>query len=425
MTNPRLKAYEILEDIEKKGAFSNLALKNNLGDLKPVDKAFVTKIVYGVLQNKILIDYYLKAFTNGKRIKPKVRNVLRVSVYQILFMDKVPDNAAVNEGVDLSKKVGLSALSGFVNGVLRTISREKLSLPAINSKTQTEFLSIKYSHPEKLVETFIKEFGIVETEKILHSNNTSPDLIFRVNTLKTTTENIINEIENAEIIENDAIKIVKVQNLDRIENIQNGEIYVQDLASQKAIEVLNPLENETLIDVCSAPGGKSFLAAIKMKNKGGILSFDIFEHKTDLIDKGAEKLGIDIIKTAISDATVFNEELSEIADKVICDVPCSGFGIIRRKPEIRYKEDVSSLPKIQLDILKNASKYLKKGGTLLYTTCTIFKDENSNVVNAFLSKNEDFYLEEFELFGEKQAMITLLPHKYNTDGFFIAKIRRK
>lgn len=425
VTNSRLKAYEILENIEKNGAFSNLSLKDNLGDLNALDKALVTKIVYGVLQNKFLIDFYIKEFTKGKRVKPKIKNLLRLSVYQILFMDKIPDNATINEAVEVAKTIGLEPLSGFVNAILRNISRNKEALPNLNCETKTEFYSIKYSHPEKLVDMIISDYGLKEARLILEANNTSPELICRVNTLKTTTQKVISDVKSAKIIERDTILLDKVGNLDEIAELKTGEIYVQDLASQKAIEVLNPKPYDTVIDVCGAPGGKSFLSAIKMENKGEIFTFDIYDHKVQLIQKTAEKLGINIIKAENFDARKSNEKLILKADKVICDVPCSGFGIIRRKPEIRYKEDVSELPKIQLEILKNASNYVKNGGVLLYTTCTILKTENSEVVEKFLLENDEFYLEEFELFENLQSMITLLTHKHKTDGFFIAKIRRK
>lgn len=423
--SPRLIAFEVLYDVHSNKTYANLALKNQLKGSSSLDASFVTRIVYGVLQNQLLIDYYIKSFTTGKRIKPKVLVILRMGVYQILFMDKIPDSATVNESVLLMKTINLSEISGFVNGVLRSISREKDDLPEVVAPTRASWLSIMYSHPLWLVEKFISEFGTKTAEKIIKSNNQKADIICRINTLKTTE----NEIDLSAVeFENVGENIVRISNTGDIESLdifKNGEIYVQDYASQYSIMALEPKPDCTLIDCCSAPGGKSFLSAQYMENKGEILAFDIHEHKMEIIDKSAQRLGIDIVKTDILDATKFNPELEKTADFLICDVPCSGLGIIRRKPEIRFKEDISSLPDIQFEILQNVSRYLKSGGAMIYSTCTIISDENKSVVERFLSENADFYLEDFSLPFGTQNMITLLPHLHKTDGFFIAKLRRK
>lgn len=415
-------AFDILLDVYKNKSYANLALKEKLRGVPAVDTGLITNIVYGVLQNMILIDYYISFYTKGKRVKPNIRVILQIGIYQILFLDKIPDNASVNEAVKLTRKLKLDGLSGFVNGVLRNIARNKDNLPEIKG-SENEILAIKYSHPLWLIEKLISEFGLSETELILIENNKKAPLVCRVNTLKTGNV----EIENAfasDVIEN-AIILEKSGDITKLDAFENGEIYVQDLASQLAIKALNPKPNSIVVDVCSAPGGKSFLSAQYMQNKGIIHSFDIFEHKIELINQTAEKMGIDIIKSEVFDANNTKEELLGKADFVICDVPCSGLGIIRRKPEIRFKEDIEKLPEIGYNILNSASKYLKKGGELLFSTCTIIKQENDEVLYKFLENNSDFELVDFEILNVKQSSITLLSHKNGTDGFFISKIRRK
>ncbi len=421
-------AFDILFDVHKNKSYANLTMKEKLSGINAQDAAFITNIVYGVLKNQILIDYYIDFYTKGKKVKPNIREILRISIYQMLFMDKVPSSAAINESVNLTKKLKMQGLSGFVNGVLRNFSRNIETLPEITGDFKQK-MSIKYSHPLFLVNKLLENYSKEETEQILISNNEKAEIVCRINTLKTDFSGISKKIsdvqfEKSEIDEN-ILVLSKTGDLTRLDVFKNGEIYVQDFASQLAIKALNPTPDSTLIDVCSAPGGKSFLSAILMENKGEIHSFDIHKHKIELISKTAEKMDISIIKPSVFDANNAKKELLGKADFVICDVPCSGLGIIRRKPEIRFKEDISSLPEIQLNILKSASKYVKSGGFLIYSTCTIIKDENEDVIMKFLAENNDFELEEFEILGKKQSFITLLPHKNNTDGFFISKIKRK
>lgn len=422
ISSPRKIAFDVLQDVHINKSYANLSLKGKLKNQKPIDASFVTRIVFGVLQNKLYIDYYIKKYTNGKKIKPKIMDILRIGVYQILFMDKVPDRSAVDESVKITKQLKLQSLAPFVNGVLRNISRDKENLEHINADSKAEYLSIKYSHPLWLVEKLMSEFS--DIEPILKANNENAPIICRVNTLKTNTEDILKKLENATKCDENAVVLTKTGDITELEVFKTGEIYVQDLASQFAIKVLEPKPNSIMIDCCSAPGGKSFLSAQYMENKGEIYSFDIHSHKLELIEKTADRLGINIIKTKEKDASIYDENLEQKADFVLCDVPCSGLGIIRRKPEIRYKEDISSLPEIQSKILENCSKYVKKGGVLVYSTCTIISDENQNIVENFLKNNAEFALEDFVLDGKTQNMVTLLPHINNSDGFFIAKLRR-
>lgn len=406
-------------------AINKLFMEN---DISIEDRSLATRICYGVLQNDLLCDWYIDYFTKDKKINNKTRIILRIGVYQLLFLDKIPESAGVNTAVELAGKYVGKNSKGFINAVLRNIAREKKVLAEIPKDDIKKYLSIKYSHPEPLVGLFIKEFGAECAEKLLIENNKIPKIHIRINTLKTTKDEILNKFpDSLEIIEN-TLEFNKVL-VDNIE-FKNGNIYVQDLASQMPIYALNPTENSIVTDVCAAPGGKSFLAAQFMNNKGLINCFDIYDRKIEIINNTAKKLGIDIIQAKIRDGRVLDKDMINSSDFVICDVPCSGFGIIRKKPEIRNKDidEIKSLPKLQLEILENASRYVKPGGSLVYSTCTILKRENSGVIKSFLQNHNDFYEDEFILplkNTEKCNNITLYPHIHKTDGFFIAKLRRK
>lgn len=428
--NAREVAVQALFSVYENNTWSESAINRLFieNDISINDRSLATRICYGVLQNDLLCDWYIDYFTKGKKINNKTRIILRIGVYQLLFLDKVPESASVNTAVELASKYLGKNSKGFINAVLRNIARVKKSLPEVPKDDIKKYLSIKYSHPEPLVGLFIKEFGTEFAEKLLIENNKIPKIHIRINTLKTTKDDVLDKFTNSiEIIEN-TLEFNKIL-IDNIE-FKNGNIYVQDLASQMPIYALNPSENSVVTDVCAAPGGKSFLAAQFMNNKGIINAFDIYEKKIEIINNTAKKLGIDIIKAKISDASVLNNDMLDLSDFVICDVPCSGFGIIRKKPEIRNKniDDIKNLPKLQLEILENASRYVKAGGCLVYSTCTILKRENLGVVEKFLANDNRFYLDKFVLplaNTEKCTNITLYPHIHNTDGFFIAKLRRK
>ena len=413
----RFLAYKILNKIERDKAYSNITVDAVLNENEATSAPFVCALVYGVLERKITIDYILSKFLTQpiKKLKPQVLTLLRMGVYQIKYMDKVPGSAAVNESVKLSKKVKCAFASGLINSVLRKVSTTEVSLPETDNKIHD--LSIKYSCPEQLVEHYVNDYGYIDAEKILESSIGSVSTFIRVNNLKISTDELISQLENENVISK------KIENREnsleiisgavfKTECYKKGYFHAQDLASQTCIDFLNPQENEVVFDLCAAPGGKSFTIAEKMNNKGNVFSFDLYEHKIKLINDGAKRLGITIIDAQIGDASVFNSDLPK-ADKVLCDVPCGGLGVIRRKPEIKYKDFsfIDKLCDLQYNILNNASLYLKEKGVLVYSTCSLSKSENEDICNRFLNEHNNFKLE---------SMVTLIPHK-DSDGFFFAK----
>ncbi|MGN1443014.1 MAG: 16S rRNA (cytosine(967)-C(5))-methyltransferase RsmB [Acutalibacteraceae bacterium] len=424
--NPRRLAFDILLKIEKDNAYSNLTLDACLPEsgLDARDKAFVSALVYGVTERRLTIDYQLALYLDKplKKLKPQVLIILRLGVYQLLFMDKIPDSACVNESVKLTKSCGCAYASSLVNAVLRKCAKNGLVLPKEDSP---DYISVRYSCPPWLCEKWINEYGLDDTKALLDASNGCVDTVVRVNTVKTDAHLLkkLLEKEGVSVLDGPVENSLIIKNYGNIENLtgfRDGLFHVQDTASQLCVKALNPLPGQTVFDVCSAPGGKAFTAAQLMENSGKVLAFDIYEHRVKLIADGAKRLGLDIVCAKVGDASLFNPELPE-ADRVLCDVPCSGLGIIRRKPEIRYKdqESLKGLPDIQLKILKTASAYLKKGGRLVYSTCTLNQDENEAVVNRFLSENSNFMLAD-----ENDSMQTLMPHKNNSDGFFIAVLER-
>ncbi len=357
-------------------------------------------------------------------------------------MDSVPDSAAVNESVKLAKKHGNKGSIGFVNGILRNISKNKEELKTVDVKDNIERLSISYSHPKWLVEMWENEYGIQFTEEMLKANNKKPELNIRVNTLKTNKLDLMNSLSEKGFIlkegklSNDSIIIENPFKISQIEEFINGHFTIQDESSSLVAQVMDPKPGSKVIDVCSAPGGKSTHIAEKMENKGEIISRDIYEHKVNLIDQTARRLGIDIIKTDIFDALELDNSLIDYADYVLVDAPCSGLGLIRRKPEIKknkVEDDIISLADIQLNILEISKEYLKAGGILIYSTCTLSKRENIDIVKAFLKRNPNFNLVNIEnTISEagniptlKDGYLHLYPHIHGTDGFFIAKLEKQ
>ncbi|MCI6770446.1 MAG: 16S rRNA (cytosine(967)-C(5))-methyltransferase RsmB [Oscillospiraceae bacterium] len=424
--NPRRLAFDILFKIEKDNAYSNLILDALLpsSGLEARDKAFVSALIYGVTERRLTIDYQLALYLDKplKKLKPQVLIILRLGMYQLLFMDKIPDSACVNESVKLTKSCGCAYASSLVNAVLRKCAKNGLVLPKEDSP---DYISVRYSCPLWLCEKWINEYGLDDTKALLDASNGCVDTVIRVNTVKTDTDTLKAMLgkEGVSVFDGyvpDSLILKDFGALETLKSFRDGFFHVQDTASQLCVKALNPLPGQTVFDVCSAPGGKAFTAAQLMKNCGKVLAFDIYEHRAKLIEKGAKRLGLGMISADVGDAAVFNPELPQ-ADRVLCDVPCSGLGIIRRKPEIRYKgqESLKGLPDIQLQILKTASGYLKIGGRLVYSTCTLNRDENEAVVHRFLSENSSFVLAD-----GNDSMLTLMPHKNNSDGFFIAVLER-
>ncbi|MBQ2865504.1 MAG: 16S rRNA (cytosine(967)-C(5))-methyltransferase RsmB [Clostridia bacterium] len=437
MNPARNCALKALIQFRRENAWTDLYLKNSLSQLSSEDAALCTAITYGVLQNMSLIDHYISHYSSIKlnKIMPQVLDALRCGVYQIVFMDRIPIFASVNETVALVKKHANPRAGAFANAVLRKIAADKDNLPNVQKDDPIEYLSVRYSHPYWLTKRLSDQFGYSEAEQIMAANNTEAPAYIRVNTLKNEVDELIGLLKeegaDAQRVQgiNGTLLCRYERPLHQTEAFRKGLFYIQDLASQLAVTLLAPTAGDSVIDMCSAPGGKSIVCAQLMQNKGSIKAFDVHEHKINIIDQNASKYGIDIISAAACDSTVLLPRLVSSADRVICDVPCSGLGIIRKKPDIRFKSEdsIKNLPEIQYKILKNAAAYVKPGGRLLYSTCTVINEENSDIIKRFLSENGDFVLSPFDnpVTGTTNGCITLLPHKHNCDGFFIALLDRK
>lgn len=434
MSNARQIAFNALCKLQKDSSYSNITLDSFLSksELDTRDKSFVSALFYGVIERQLTLDYNLSLYLSKpiKKLKPEVLTVMRIGAYQLLFMEKVPSSAAVNESIKLSKKNSLQFASGLINAVLRKISCNGLCLP--NKDDYAEFLSVKYSCSRWLVEKFISEYGEEDTEAFLENSLGASEIYLRVNTHKTDADTLIDLLSNENIEAektyiDSALKIkLNGADIEKISAYKNGLFHIQDLACQLCVNALRINEGNRVFDLCSAPGGKAFTAAQYAGKTGEILAFDLYENRVGLIRKGAERLEINNIRAIQGDASAFNAEIGT-ADRVLCDVPCSGFGIIGKKPEIKYKSEseAKEIEKLQYPILKTGAKYVKKGGLLLYSTCTLSKDENENVCNKFLKEHKNFVSVKPLPEITDEYFITLMPHKNETDGFFIALFERK
>lgn len=430
-------ALQVLVACRKNNAWADAALQSALrmNELSAQDAALCSRIVYGVMQNKLLLDWYLAAYCTQKidHLQPPLLDILRIGAYQILFLGKVPDSAAVNEAVALTKNTKRAAAAGLVNAVLRKIAQNKSNLPPLPNG-ETEYLSVKYSHPEWLVERLLGILGREEAEEFLHLNNKSAPMTVQVNPLKTTAEELTLELENAGITVKPhpwlagCLELSGTGDLTTLSAFYNGKFTVQDAAARLVTHAADFHRGDKVLDVCAAPGGKSFAAAFAMGNEGSILSCDLHENKLKRIREGAERLGITCIETAAADGRAFREEWSEAFDVVLCDVPCSGLGIIRKKPDVREKaaEALAGLPAIQSAILANSARYVKRGGVLVYSTCTILPEENERITDAFLASHSEFTYETFSVptFDDVAGHITLWPQRHGTDGFYICRMRK-
>jgi len=436
----RETALSILERCRRNQAFSDALLSSAVqsAGLDQRDSALCAKLCYGVLQNMLLCDFYIDSFVDKrKKLEPKVRDILRLSVYQMLFMDKIPAHAAVSEGVELCKKCGFSRAGGFVNAILRKVALNRERLPEIPRKDICEYYSVKFSTPPALVRRLISEFGPEFTEALLRANNEPAPLCIQVNTLKTSADELRTALEKhgAVLKQSDVLpdcfEATGIGNIATLQEYKSGLFYVQDLAARLSVIAAGPKPGDTVMDACSAPGGKSFAAAIMMDNCGKLHSCDIHENKLARVGEGAERLGIRIISTCVMDAARPDKSLGSVFDLVIADVPCSGLGVIRKKPDIRFKDfsEMEQLPDAQLAILKGLADCVKPGGILLYSTCTVLKKENGDVIDRFLAEHGEFSTEKFVLpepFGEvSNGRLNLYPNVHGTDGFFICRLRKK
>ncbi len=430
-------AFEVLLKIEKDKAYSNLALDSAIKSFcdNSTDCAFVTHLVYGVVERKITLDYVLSLHLTKpiNKLKKDVLTILRLGAYQILFSQKTHQAAAVNESVKLSKNNNCAYASGIVNAVLRKVSVDDLCFD--NIEDDAKRVSIEYSATEELVNFLFYHYGKENTIGFLKSALEPKKVFIKVNTTKISTEKLIsllNEegISSQKTILSDALIVSLKDAVYNTECYKKGYFHVEDLSSQLCVEALDLFEGCTAIDVCAAPGGKTFSIAEHMNNKGVLYSCDIYEKRTDLIKKGAQRLGLECVETYVNDGTIFNESFP-LADRVLCDVPCSGLGIIGKKPEIKYKklDDIKELIPIQKQILETSSKYVKKGGKLIYSTCSVNPNENRKICNDFLNNHTDFssvkVLPEIQRTIDEGDYLTLMLHTNNCDGFFIALFERK
>lgn len=439
MINARKIALKILNDIENKNEFSHVVMARELKDLKLIDKRFITRLVSGVLENKLLMDYYIRKLSKQRfsRIPISTVNILRMGFYQLVYMDKVPDAAAVDESVKLAKSLSLTEAK-FVNGILRSFLRTNKVLPLPDAqKHPATFLAVKYSHPEWLVKKWLDSYGRTFTEELLKANNQTPDLCLRVNTLKTNGDHVIKILSEAGIdvvkspIYNDALIVKDINHLsiDTLPGYNEGFFQIQDISSMCVALISSVKNKDRVLDVCAAPGGKATHMAQLIDDQGLVIARDIHEHKLQRIIENADRLGIKSIQTELFDATLFDELLVDQMNVVLVDAPCSGLGIIRRKPDIKYNktvDDCFELSQLQMEIMANASKYVKVNGHLVYSTCTINEDENQMLIKSFLAKNDHFELVPFEIgtFGQTDGTMTLFPNVHGTDGFFLAKLKR-
>ena len=409
--------------VERDNAYSNLVLNEALknASLEKTEAAFVSTLFYGVLERKVTLDYYISALSSKpiRKISPLTLQVLRCALYQLLYMDKIPPSAAVNEAVKIVKHSKESYAAGFVNALLRSTLRE---LPPLPDTRDFYGLSVKHSCSESLAEMLISDYGFDTAENILACALDNTPVYVRVNTLKTTTGELAQRFTDAGICCEyapipSALAIKGAGSIENNELYKNGFFHVQDLSSQICAETLKACAGDSVLDICAAPGGKTFTLSQMMCDKGKIVACDLHKHRVELIEKGAKRLGIGCIETRVSDAAVKNSEFLDAFDRVLCDVPCSGSGIIGRKPDIKYKDfsDNSQLHAVQLSILSNGFEYLKAGGTLVYSTCSILSAENKAVVEKLLNNQK---------YAELVSEHTFLPHIDGTDGFYTAVIKK-
>ena len=438
--NSRELVFKSLYDIERNKNYSNISINKNFKNVNISDqeKGLATELIYGIIENKYYLNYIIDKLSKikSKKMSTYVKISLWLGIYQILFLDSIKDHAAVNESVNLIKKYDKKS-SGFVNAILRNVLRQKDSIMEIKDKEIKDELSIKYSYNPWIVEKWIKDFGQDFTEDLLDANAEKPNLYIRTNTLKISRDELIGKLAK------EGIKCTKVNGIDEaimvqnLKNIEGNELFklgyftIQDISSMLVGKIANPEKDSKVLDICSAPGGKTTHVATIMENTGQVIARDVFDHKLKLIKSTVNRLGLTNVSIENRDALKLDDNSIDKFDYVLADVPCSGLGIIRRKPEIKFKEasELSGLPDIQSKILNNASKYVKENGTLIYSTCTIHDEENINVVEQFLKENKNFELVPIEninidLDNQEKGYIKIYPNIHGMDGFFIAKLKR-
>ncbi len=452
----RETALKILYKIDEEKAYSNIVLNSEIKKqkekLQRKDIGLISEIVYGVTTWRITLDEIIEKYSKIKlkKISKWILNILRMSIYQIIFLDKIPKSAAVNEGVNLAKKYGNRGSIGFTNAVLRKVDKKDYT-ELFEEKDNIKRISITTSMPEWIILELKKEgVSIEKIEEICKNSNIRPSISVRINNLKINKQELKEKLQEKGIktedgILNDFLILNNIKDIENLEEFTQGYFTVQDEVAGLTALVLNPQPGENVLDACSSPGGKTTYLAELMKNQGNIVATDIHEHRTKLVENAAKRLGINIIKTSVQDATIFNEKYKEKFDKILLDVPCLGIGVLKRKPDIKWQKeqkDVDEISKIQYKILENCSKYLKENGEIVYSTCSIFKKENERIIEKFIKNNSEFQIEKFDfeknsqLKNEKNANLFFQNYIKNckylevyqnekTDGFFICKMTKK
>lgn len=435
MLTAREAALSVLERCRRDGAWSGLVLDRLIksGDLNAKDASLAVRLSLGVIQNNRFLDYYIDYYCHSPKLEPKLRDLLRLGAYQILFLDKIPVHAAVDESVSLCRAMGMARASGLVNAVLRRLSEHRNDLPEIPGAGTASYLALRYSQSDWLAAELIAQRGYDFTEDFFKACQRPTDIDLQINPLKTDLNSCLAALKesgySAEIppYPSNCLSLPGVRP-DSLPGYDEGYFYIQDRAAAMAIEIAGIQPGMSVLDACAAPGGKSFAAAIRMQNRGEILSCDLHEKKLRLIESGAERLGIRCIRTMPQDASLEREEWREAFDLVIADMPCSGFGVMRKKPEIRFRsgEEAGKLPAIQTGILENLSGCVKPGGTLLYCTCTVLRQENEDIIRSFLHRHKEYEPIDYEIGGNRSTdgCYTFWPHIDGTDGFFVAKLIR-
>lgn len=423
-------ALKILYKVDKDQAYSNIVLndtiKQNREKLNDKDIGLISEIIYGVTTWKLTLDEIIKKYSKIKlkKISPWILNILRMGAYQIIFLDKIPKSAAVNESVNLAKRYGHSSSSNFVNAILRKVEKTDYE-EFFQIDNDIERISKTTSMPEWIIKELLKNNSVEKVEQICKNSNLKPRVTIRINNLKIAKEELIQKLKEKNISYEETnfdnfLFLEKTKNIENLDLFKKGFFTIQDISAGLTAKILDPKPGEMVLDACSAPGGKTTYIAELMKNTGNIEAWDIYEHRTKLVNQNANRLGINIIKTQVKDASIYDEKLDEKFDKILLDVPCLGIGVIKRKPDIKWQrriEDIEEISKIQLRILENCSRYLKKDGVIVYSTCSILKEENEDVVHKFLSKNSDFEI-------LQNNIINIIPDE-EKDGFFICRMKKK
>ncbi len=436
-------ALKVLYQINENEAYSNIALdemiNKNRNEMDLRDIGLISEIVYGVTTWKLTLDEIIKKYSKIKlkKISPWILEILRMGIYQIIFLDKIPKSAAVNESVNLAKRYGHKSSSNFVNAILRKVNKKDYE-ELFEIEDNIERISKTTSMPIWIIEELLKNNNIKDVEKICINSNLKPKISIRINKLKTNKNELVKRLELEgycieEGILEDFLILNKTKNIENIESFKLGLFTIQDEVAGLVPNILNPNKNQTILDACSAPGGKTTYLAEIMENTGEIIAWDIHEHRLKLVQETAKRLGIENIKTEEKDASKYDEKYKEKFDKILLDVPCLGIGVLKRKPDIKWKrkkEDIQTITKIQQQILQNCSKYLKKGGEIVYSTCTIINNENKDIINDFLVNNKDFKIEKIQVKEEyfkkyiQENHFLQVYQNEDTDGFFITKIKK-